>query len=146
MNPENKLKVLFLCTGNSCRSQMAQGYAVALKSDLIDSFSAGVIAAGMNPMAIKVMAEDGVDISGQFSKVIDELPRDVQFDYVITLCDHAASNCPFFPGHVKRMHNPFDDPPTLARAARSEAEALRHFRRVRDEIKQFIKGMPDNLG
>ena len=145
MSPENKLKVLFLCTGNSCRSQMAQGYATALKADRLEAYSAGVIASGVHPSALRVMAEDGVDISSQTSKTIDDLPRSLQFDYVITLCDHAAANCPFFPGRVKRLHHPFDDPPSMTRDMPDPDQALDIFRRVRDEIREFISGMPDNL-
>jgi arsenate reductase len=144
MSGSSKLKVLFLCTGNSCRSQMAEGYARALKGDLIEPFSAGVMAAGVHPNAVKVMGEDGVDISGQTSQVLDEF-IEVEFNYVITLCGHAAANCPFFPGAVKRIHHPFDDPPSLAVTARNQEEALSHFRRVRDEIKAYILGMPANL-
>ncbi len=145
MSPHPKLKVLFLCTGNSCRSQMAQGYAAVLKADCIEAYSAGVIAAGVHPLAIKAMAADGVDISGHVSKTMDELPRDIHFDYVITLCDHAAANCPYFPGRVKRMHRPFDDPPSLSWDAKTEAEALVHFIRVRDEIKALVDSMPASL-
>ena len=139
-----KLKVLFLCTGNSCRSQMAEGWARQLKGDLIEAYSAGIEKHGMNPLAIQVMAEAGVDIAAQYSKVLDELPV-TKFDYVITLCGHASENCPFFPGKAKRLHRGFDDPPTLAAGAKSEAEALAPYRRVRDEIRVFVEGMPDNL-
>ena len=139
-----KLKILFLCTGNSCRSQMAEGYARALKGELIEPYSGGVIASGVHPLAAAAMARDGVDISAQTSKVLDQF-TDVEFDYVITLCDHAAANCPFFPGAVKRIHHPFDDPPSLAVGAKDQEEAMAHFRRVRDEIKEFVLGMPENL-
>lgn len=139
-----RLKILFLCTGNSCRSQMAEGWARALKGDVIEASSAGVVKHGMNAQAVTVMAEAGVDISGQWSKTVDELPA-VPFDYVITLCGHAQESCPIFPGNAKRLHRGFDDPPQLAAKATSEAEALSHYRRVRDEIKAFIEGMPGNL-
>ncbi|WP_027366732.1 arsenate reductase ArsC [Desulfocurvibacter africanus] len=138
------LKVLFLCTGNSCRSQMAEGWVRALKSDTIEAWSAGIEKHGMNPLAVKVMAEAGVDISGQYSKTVDELPRR-EFDYVITLCGHASENCPYFPGKAKRLHAGFDDPPQLAKDAKSEEEALVHYRRVRDEIRAFVEAMPGNL-
>ncbi|EGJ50496.1 arsenate reductase ArsC [Desulfocurvibacter africanus] len=138
------LKVLFLCTGNSCRSQMAEGWVRALKSDAIEAWSAGIEKHGMNPLAMKVMAEAGVDISGQYSKTVDELPRR-EFDYVITLCGHASENCPYFPGKAKRLHAGFDDPPQLAKDAKSEEEALVHYRRVRDEIRAFVEAMPGNL-
>lgn len=138
------IKVLFLCTGNSCRSQMAEGWVRALKSGSIEAWSAGIEKHGMNPLAVKVMAEAGVDISGQYSKTVDELPVR-EFDYVITLCGHASENCPFFPGRAKRLHAGFDDPPKLAQDARSEEEALSHYRRVRDEIRDFVQAMPGNL-
>lgn len=137
-------KVLFLCTGNSCRSQMAEGWVRALKHGVIEAWSAGIEKHGMNPLAMKVMAEAGVDISGQYSKTVDELPVR-EFDYVITLCGHASENCPFFPGKAKRLHAGFDDPPQLAKDARSEEEALAHYRRVRDEIRAFVEAMPGNL-
>jgi len=138
-----KLKVLFLCTGNSCRSQMAEGWARSLKRDVIEPYSAGVATHGLNPNAVKVMAEAGVDISGQRSKHVDELERD--FDYVITVCDHARETCPVFPGSTKQIHRSFDDPPYLAQHAASEDEALSHYRRVRDEIRAFVESLPDAL-
>jgi arsenate reductase len=139
-----KLKILFLCTGNSCRSQMAEGWALALKSDVIEPYSAGVEVHGMNPCAVKVMAESGVDISQQRSKHVREL-MDIPFDFVITLCDQANQSCPIFPGKVKRVHVGFDDPPQLAKNAKSEEEALTHYRRVRDEIREFVEKLPDVL-
>lgn len=139
-----KTTVLFLCTGNSCRSQMAEGWARHLKSDSLDACSAGIEKHGLNPMAIKVMAEAGVDISNHRSKVIDELPVQ-DFDYVITVCDHAHELCPLFPGKAQVIHKGFDDPPRLAAGAQSEKEALVHYRRVRDEIRDFVKKLPDTL-
>jgi len=139
-----KLKIMFLCTGNSCRSQMAEGWAKALKGDVIDAYSAGVEPHGMNPRAIKVMAEAGVDISSHHSKHVDEL-KDVPFDYVVTVCGHANETCPVFPGKTKVVHVGFDDPPALAKDAKSEEEALGHYRRVRDEIKTFIGTLPEFL-
>lgn len=139
-----KQKVLFLCTGNSCRSQMAEGWARALKPDVLEAWSAGIVRHGLNPLAVRVMAEEGVDISGQWSKSLDDLPS-VAFDVVVTLCGHAAETCPYFPGAVKRLHHGFDDPPALAKEASSEEEALGHYRRVRDAIRAFVEGMPDNL-
>ncbi|QLA20192.1 arsenate reductase ArsC [Desulfolutivibrio sulfoxidireducens] len=138
------VNVLFLCTGNSCRSQMAEGFAKSLRPGSIEAFSAGVEKRGLDPDAVRVMAEAGVDISGQRSKTVDELP-DVRFDYVITLCGHAAENCPFFPGPVKRLHAGFDDPPALARDAPDEEARLAPYRRVRDEIRRFVAAMPGNL-
>ena len=137
-----KTKILFLCTGNSCRSQMAEGWANHLQGDTIEAYSAGIEKHGLNPLAIKVMAEAGVDISGQKSKSIDELPV-AQFDHVVTLCGHAHETCPFFPG--KKFHRGFDDPPKMVADARSEEEALSHYRRVRDQIRDFILALPDAL-
>ncbi len=139
-----KLKILFLCTGNSCRSQMAEGWARKLKAGEIEPFSAGVRKSRMDPRAIQVMAEAGVDISGQFSKTVDELPAQ-DFDYVITLCAHAEENCPVFPGLVRRLHAGFDDPPKLAQDAKDDEQALAHYRRVRDELRDFVAAMPGNL-
>lgn len=139
-----KLKILFLCTGNSCRSQMAEGFARALKGDVIDPASAGTEPHGMNPLAVKVMAEAGVDLSSHWSKHVDELAG-TQFDYVITVCDHANETCPTFSGATKRVHIGFDDPPRLAKDAKSEAEALPHYRRVRDEIRRFVETLPQSL-
>jgi arsenate reductase len=138
------MKVLFLCTGNSCRSQMAEGWTRALKGDVIEAYSAGIETHGLNPNAVKVMAEAGVDISGHRSKCADEL-KDVAFDYVVTVCDHAHESCPLFPGKTKVVHAGFDDPPRLARSAKNEEEALAHFRRVRDEIRAFVEKLPDGL-
>lgn len=139
-----KLKILFLCTGNACRSQMAEGFARHLKGDVIEPYSAGIVAAGVDPRAIKVMAEAGVDISRQTSKHVDDLP-DIEFDYVITLCDSAREACPFFPNAKKVVHMGFADPPHLARDAKTEEEALSHYRRVRDEIRAFIEKLPGVL-
>ena len=139
-----KTKILFLCTGNSCRSQMAEGFARALKGGVIDAYSAGVEPHGMNPLAVKVMREAGVDLSSHRSKHVNEL-ADVPFDYVVTVCDHANETCPVFPGKTKRIHVGFDDPPRLARDAKSEEEALPHYRRVRDEIRQFVQRLPESL-
>ncbi len=140
----SKLKILFLCTGNSCRSQMAEGWTRHLKSDTVEAFSAGIEKHGLNPLAVKVMAEAGVDISDQYSKTVDEL-EEKDFDYVVTLCGHASESCPFFPGPVKRVHRGFDDPPALAPEASSEEEILAPYRRVRDEIREFVAGLPENL-
>ncbi|MCR4317329.1 MAG: arsenate reductase ArsC [Planctomycetes bacterium] len=139
-----KLKVLFLCTGNSCRSQMAEGFARALKSGEIEAYSAGVATHGMNPFAMKVMAEAGVDISDQRSKNVSELSG-VEFDYVVTVCDNAAQSCPAFPGNAKVVHKAFDDPPKLAKDAKTEEEALEHYRRVRDEIRAYVESLPGVL-
>ena len=138
----NRKKILFLCTGNSCRSQMAEGWARHLKSTEIDAWSAGIEKHGLNPLAVKAMAEAGVDITGQRSKIIEELPAH-QFDYVITLCGHAGETCPYFPG--TRIHRGFDDPPTLAARETSEEAQLIHYRKVRDQIRDFVASLPDGL-
>jgi arsenate reductase len=139
-----KLKVMFLCTGNSCRSQMAEGWARHLKGDVIDAYSAGVDPHGMNPRAMAVMAEAGADIAGQRSKHVDELAG-VAFDYVVTVCGHANETCPVFPGKTRVVHVGFDDPPKLARDETTEEGALRHYRRVRDEIRAFVERLPGAL-
>lgn len=140
----NRLKVLFLCTGNSCRSQMAEGWARHLKSDLIEPYSAGIEAHGMNPNAVQVMAEAGVDITGQRSKLVSEL-HDVPLDYVVTVCGHAHESCPAFPSKAKVVHVGFDDPPRLAAGAKTDEERLVPYRRVRDEIRAFVETLPDSL-
>ena len=139
-----KLKVLFLCTGNSCRSQMAEGWAHALKGDVIDAYSAGIVAHGQNPNAIKVMAEAGVDITGQASKTLASLDG-TTFDVVITVCGNADENCPIFPGKTRKIHHGFDDPPKLAKDAKSPEEALDAYRKVRDEIKAYVMTLPEAL-
>ena len=141
---QQKLKVLFLCTGNSCRSQMAEAWARYLRDDVIEPYSAGIETHGLNPNAVKVMAEAGVDISGQRSKHVNDLPK-LEFDYVITLCDHASQHCPIFPGKAKIMHFGFDDPPRLAKEAKTDEEALNCYRTVRDEIRAFVEKMPEIL-
>jgi arsenate reductase len=137
-------KVLFLCTGNSCRSQMAEGWARKLASESIEAYSAGIEKHGLNPLAVKVMAEEGVDIAGHRSKTVDEL-RGVTFDFVVTVCGHARETCPVFPGRAKVVHHGFDDPPKLAGDAATEEEALVHYRRVRDEIRRFVETLPAAL-
>ena len=142
----SKLKILFLCTGNSCRSQMAEGWARALKGEVLEPYSAGIEVHGLNPHAVKVMAEAGVDISGRRSKNVSELV-DVEFDAVITVCDHAHETCPAWLGKkTKLLHVGFDDPPKLAKTARTPAEALGHYRRVRDEIRAFVETLPEAIG
>ena len=136
-----KVKILFLCTGNSCRSQMAEGWARALKGDVIEPYSAGLEAHGLNECALQVMAEAGVDISGQHSKTIEEV-MDIPFDYVVTVCDHARESCPLFPGPAKTAHLSFQDP---AQAPGSEEEIMQVFRRVRDEIREYVSTLPGSL-
>jgi arsenate reductase len=140
----NKAFVLFLCTGNSCRSQMAEGWARALHGERVEAHSAGIRPKGLDPRAVAAMAEAGVDISAHHSKHVDELAG-VTFDLVVTVCDDARENCPVFPGPVRRFHAGFDDPPRLAADATSEAEAIEHYRRVRDEIRRFVQSLPDLL-
>lgn len=139
-----KISLLFLCTGNSCRSQMAEGWTRALKGDVIDVYSAGIETHGLNPKAVKVMAEVGVDISKQTSQHIDEF-KNTKIDYVITVCAHARETCPYFPGDAKLLHVPFDDPPRLSPPDAPEDVKLDGFRRVRDEIKAFVETLPGFL-
>ncbi len=139
-----KMKILFLCTGNSCRSQMAEGWTRRLKGDAIEAYSAGIETHGLNPNAVRVMADAGVDITGQRSKNVAEL-RDIAFDYVITVCSDAHEHCPLFPGKAKVVHVGFDDPPRLAANATTEEERLAPYRRVRDEIREFVLGLPESL-
>jgi len=141
---KEKLKILFLCTGNSCRSQMAEGWAKKLRADDIDAYSAGVETKPVDPRAIKAMAEVGVDISEQRSKHVSEF-KDLEFDYVITLCGQAQEICPLFPGQTKVVHRGFEDPPQLAAHAKTEEAAMSHYRRIRDEIKEFVLCIPANL-
>jgi len=139
-----KISILFLCTGNSCRSQMAEGFANALRGDIIEAYSAGIEPKTVDPLAIKVMKEAGVDISHHVSKHVNELINN-QFDFVITVCGHAYENCPVFPGKTKVMHRGFEDPPQLAGEAKTQEEALYHYRKVRDQIKAFILELPEWL-
>ena len=139
-----KLIVLFLCTGNSCRSQMAEGLCRHLKGDIIEAYSAGIETHGLNPYAVKVMAEAGVDISGHKSKLLTEL-NGIDFDYVVTVCGHAHETCPFFPAKAKVVHIGFDDPPKLAKDLTDEEEKLNCYRRVRDEIQKFVLSLPGSL-
>ena len=142
MENEKKLNILFLCTGNACRSQIAEGWANKLKGDCITAFSAGVSPAGkVNKRAVKIMAEAGVDISKQYSKHLDEL-SEIDFDYVITLCDNAGENCPLYPKRTKVIHRPFADPSFLIG---DEETIVNAFRKTRDEIRDFVLALPGNL-
>ena len=136
-----KLKVLFLCTGNACRSQMAEGWARHLKGDLIEAHSAGVDPHGLDLRAVRIMAEAGVDISAHRSKHVREF-EGADFDYVVTVCDRARESCPLWLGKAKAVHAGFEDPPRLACDAGTEEEALAPYRRVRDEIRKFIESFP----
>jgi len=139
-----RTKILFLCTGNSCRSQMAEGWTRHLKTQVIEAYSAGIDPHGLDPLAVSVMEEAGVDISSHRSKHLDEL-IDSDFDYLVTVCDHAHEHCPVFPGGTKVVHVGFDDPPKLAGSAGTEHEKLDCYRRVRDEIRVFVQGLPEAL-
>ncbi|MCX7919285.1 MAG: arsenate reductase ArsC [bacterium] len=130
-----KKRVLFICTHNSARSQMAEGILRAVYSDRYEVYSAGTEPTAVNPYAIKVMAELGIDISNHRAKSIDEF-RECQFDYVVTVCDSAKETCPYFPGAGKKLHQSFDDP---SKFQGTEDEILAGFRRVRDEIKAWIE-------
>lgn len=141
---QKKLRVLFLCTGNSCRSQMAEGWARHLRSEQIEPYSAGIETHGLNPRAVQVMAEAGVDISGHRSKHVDDL-KGVEFDLVVTVCGHAHEHCPIFSGNARLIHVGFDDPPKLAASATSEEDQLAPYRRVRDEIRAFVESLPGRL-
>lgn len=141
---QKKLKVLFLCTGNSCRSQMAEGWARHLRSEQIEPYSAGIETHGLNPRAVQVMAEAGVDISGHRSKHVDDL-KGIEFDFVVTVCGHAHEHCPIFSGNARLIHVGFDDPPKLAASATSEEDQLAPYRRVRDEIRAFVESLPGRL-
>ena len=123
---------------------MAEGWSKHLKSEQIDAYSAGIETHGLNPNAVKVMAESGVDIKHHYSKNVADL-LDIDFDFVVTVCGHAHETCPIFPGKAKVVHVGFDDPPKLAKGARTEEEALDHYRRVRDEIRGFVQTLPDSL-
>ncbi len=140
----SRVKILFLCTGNTCRSQMAEGLTRHLKADAIEAYSAGVDPGDVNPRAVQSMAEIGIDISGCRPKSIDSLGR-MDFDYVVTLCDHANESCPLFSGKTRRRHVGFEDPPRLAEHAATEEKVMNCYRRVRDEIRAFVEKLPDVL-
>lgn len=140
-----RIRILFLCTGNSCRSQMAEGLCRHLRGDVIEPFSAGIKTHGLNRLAAQVMSEIGIDITGQKSKSVADLGNR-EFDCVVTVCDHASERCPFFPARTRVVHRGFDDPPKLALNVASDEEALTHYRRVRDEIREFVLLLPELLG
>ena len=136
--------ILFLCTGNSCRSQMAEGWAKHFYGQHFHFYSAGTQKHGMNERAVKVMKESGVDISTHYSKTLDDL-KTISFDVVFTVCGHAHENCPVFFGAPKVLHVGFDDPPKLSLGLKDEEEILSHYRRVRDEIKNFVQNIETYL-
>jgi arsenate reductase len=144
MTLKKRLRILFLCTGNSCRSQMAEGWARVLKGTELEVYSAGIEPKRLDEYAVKAMAEAGVDISHQYSKAVTEF-QNITFDYVITVCDHAYENCPVFPGKAKIVHFGFEDPPFLAKNSKNDEEKMYHYRRIRDVIKAFIETLPDFL-
>jgi arsenate reductase len=145
---KEKIKILFLCTGNSCRSQMAEGWARVLKGDIIEAYSAGIKLHGLNPDAVVVMAEAGVDISLQCSKHVNEFAT-IDLDFVITVCGHAQESCPYFPATCEVIHVGFDDPPKMAEKLAQQGSdrqaQLDCFRQVRDEIRAFVQGLPESL-
>jgi len=134
-------KILVLCTGNSCRSQMAHGYLQYFGKEKIQVFSAGVEIHGLNPFAVGIMAEDGIDISKNTSNHVDEYSN-INFDYVITVCDNAKESCPFFPSQTKTIHHSFEDP---SKASGTAKELIVEFRKVRDQIKEYSKSFVENL-
>lgn len=145
---KEKLKVLFLCTGNSCRSQMAEGWTRHLKGEDIEVYSAGIEAHGLNRRAVKVMKESGIDITGQKSQLIEEF-KNIHLDVVVTVCGHAHETCPYFPENSKVVHFGFDDPPKMAQALAekggTEQQQLNCYRQVRDEIKSFVETLPESI-
>lgn len=141
----DKPGILFLCTGNSCRSQMAEGLCRELLGDRFRAFSAGIEKHGLNPRAVRVMGEMGIDISKHRSKTVDELEEE-RFEYVVTVCDSANETCPYFPAEIRVIHRGFSDPPSVTSGMDSEEEILAVYRSVRDEIRSFIESLPGTLG
>ncbi len=144
MPEPDKLRVLFLCTGNSCRSQMAEAWTRRLKGHRIEPYSAGTEPKALDAWAVRVMDEVGVDMRGHRAKAVSDLAG-ADFDVVVTVCGHAREHCPVFPGRTRVVHVGFDDPPRLAEGAESEEAGLAHYRRVRDEIKAFVARLPEAL-
>ncbi len=138
---KSKISVLFLCTGNSCRSQIAEGLTNQLKGDVIAAHSAGTAPAGIHALTRAVLAEAGIDLSSHRSKHVDEFSGQA-FDYVVTLCSAAADNCPRFPGRAKVVHVPFEDP---AAVTGSDAERLGAFRKTREAIREYVVNLPVDL-
>jgi arsenate reductase (thioredoxin) len=129
--------ILVLCTGNSCRSQIAEGYLQHFGADAVKVYSAGVETHGVNPRAIEIMKEDGIDISHHTSNLVDEY-IDIPFDLILTVCDNAKERCPYFPSQAERIHHSFPDP---AKATGTEVEIKSAFRNVRDEIKEYARNL-----
>lgn len=136
MPPQGKIKVLFLCTGNSCRSQIAEAWLRQLGGQAFEVYSAGLQPHGVNPYTIRVMEEVGYAMDGHFSKHIDMYQGKIDFNYLITVCSDADQNCPFFPGIGTRLHWPFTDPASFVG---SDEEKMAHFRDVRDQIKEKVQ-------
>ena len=130
-----KKNVLVLCTGNSCRSQIAEGYLRYFHGEKAEVYSAGVETHGVNPRAIATMKEDGINLSAHTSNHVDEY-LSISFDLILTVCDHASERCPIFPGKAQRIHHNFTDP---AKVIGTEEEIMAEFRRVREEIKEFCR-------
>ncbi|NIA11748.1 MAG: arsenate reductase ArsC [Nitrospiraceae bacterium] len=141
---QRRSRLLFLCTGNSCRSQMGEAWTRHLWGDRFEVYSAGIAPHGMDARTVRVMEEVGINMDGYRSKHVDEL-KGLVFDIVITVCDEAREACPFFPGEHLTLHQGFEDPPVLARDAKTEEEALRHYRRIRDEIRAYVATFPEVL-
>jgi arsenate reductase (thioredoxin) len=136
-----KKRILFLCTGNSCRSQMAEGWMRYLHDEFFEVCSAGIESHGLNPLAVEVMLESGVDISAHNSSLLSETEQ-IVFDVVFTVCSHADKVCPSYPAGTSVVHVPFDDPPALAKSCLTKEEKLVFYRRVRDQIKLFVEELP----
>lgn len=136
-----KKQILVLCTGNSCRSQMAEGYLRKFFGDKADVYSAGVETHGLNPRAVAVLAEDGIDISGHTSNQMDEYNH-IDFDLVITVCDNAKDQCPFYPKKTVTIHHSFSDP---AKATGTETQIMDEFRKIRDEIKAWSRSLAETF-
>lgn len=134
-------KILVLCTGNSCRSQIAEGYLRYFAGDTAEIYSAGVETHGVNPRAVAIMKEDGIDISGHTSNNVNEY-KEIPFDYVITVCDHAKERCPFFPSNAKKLHHNFPDP---AKATGTDNEIMTAFRSVRNMIREYCRQFVNDL-
>ncbi len=141
----DRAKVLFLCTHNANRSQMAEAWTNHLMSGEFEAFSAGTEPSAVDPRAVKVMMEAGIDISDRKSKGVEAF-RGMEFRYVVTLCSDAAENCPYFPAVTKVLHHGFDDPPSLAARCGTEEGKLAAYRKVRDRIRAFVEALPHYLG
>lgn len=138
---ERRPKILFLCWSNSCRSQMAEAWARHLWGDRFEVYSAGIVKKDLDPLAVEVMKEVGIDMAAQYSKTIEQLPHK-DFDLVITVCDQAQEACPIFPAKTRLINHSFDDPPRLAEKLQKCQDRLALYRRVRDQIREFVEKLP----